>query len=309
MTYLLKCLIIAVFFFSTNCDVEHPGEIEINNSVDTLAQNTITDVEIFDSITHLKYSWASEIPPGQTVQNIIKTPNNFKRIEVEKGSFADWLRHLPLKEINAKVHLYNGELKSNQSVHAAIVDINVGKRDLQQCADAVMRLRAEYLYGIKDYYNIRFNYTSGDEVAFDDWMRGKKPIVKGNAVSFTSLTGDVDNSYSNFQKYLNAIFNYAGTASLSKEMKKASVGNMEIGDVFIQGGFPGHAIIVIDMAVNESGKKCFLLAQSYMPAQEIHVLKNFNETGLSPWYSTNFDETLYTPEWTFSKTDLKRFDE
>ncbi len=309
MSYTLKCLIITIFFFSTNCDVERPGEIETNIFVDTLPENTVLVVELIDSITHLKYSWLSEISAGQTVHNIIKTPNNFKRIEVEKGSFADWLRHLPLKEKNSKVHLYNGDLKSNQSVHAAIVDIDVGKRDLQQCADAVMRLRSEYLYGIKNYSNIHFNYTSGDEVAFVDWMRGKKPIVRGNAVSFSKETGEIDNSYSNFQKYLNAIFNYAGTASLSKEMKKVAVHDMEIGDVFIRGGFPGHAIIVVDMAVNDSDKKYFLLAQSYMPAQEIHVLNNFNEPDLNPWYSIDFGETLYTPEWTFSNTDLKRFNE
>ena len=60
-------------------------------------------------------------------------------------------------------------------------------------------------------------------------------------------------------------------------MLKVSIENIEIGDVFIQGGFPGHAIIVVDLAENEVGEKCFLVAQSYMPAQEIHVLKNFKQ--------------------------------
>lgn len=35
--------------------------------------------------------------------------------------------------------LYNGSQKPNQSVHYAVFDIDVGKEDLQQCADAVMR--------------------------------------------------------------------------------------------------------------------------------------------------------------------------
>ncbi|RLD54687.1 MAG: hypothetical protein DRJ01_17695, partial [Bacteroidetes bacterium] len=85
--------------------------------------------------------------------------------------------------------------------------------------------------------------------------------------------------------------------------------NMEIGDIFIKGGFPGHGIIVVDMCFNkETGEKLFLLAQSYMPAQEIQILQNPNNKQISPWYNLNFERRLYTPEWTFKKTDLKRFE-
>jgi hypothetical protein len=44
-----------------------------------------------------------------------------------------------------------------------------------------------------------------------------------------------------------------------------------------------------------------------MPAQEIQLLKNPNNEGLSPWYSLSFSGDLYTPEWTFSQDELKRF--
>ncbi|HOP99614.1 MAG TPA: DUF4846 domain-containing protein [Acetivibrio clariflavus] len=50
-----------------------------------------------------------------------------------------------------------------------------------------------------------------------------------------------------------------------------------------------------------------MIAQSYMPAQDIHVLKNFNGTEISPWYSLNFGDVLNTPEWTFYKDQLMRF--
>ena len=103
------------------------------------------------------------------------------------------------------------------------------------------------------------------------------------------------------------IFSYAGTLSLSKELKTVNVEDINIGDVFIQGGSPGHAVVVVDMAVDNKGKNIFLLAQSYMPAQELQVLKNPGNALLSPWYSSDFGEVLQTPEWTFRKTDLKRF--
>jgi hypothetical protein len=50
------------------------------------------------------------------------------------------------------------------------------------------------------------------------------------------------------------------------------------------------------------------LAQSYMPAQEIHVLKNPLDGAIGPWYRVPA-ETLVTPQWTFESTDLKRFDD
>lgn len=73
--------------------------------------------------------------------------------------------------------------------------------------------------------------------------------------------------------------------------------------------FPGHAVIVVDMAEDQNnGRKVFLLAQSFMPAQDIHVLKNPNDKTLSPQYDLNFGKILETPEWTFSNTELKGFD-
>jgi hypothetical protein len=44
-----------------------------------------------------------------------------------------------------------------------------------------------------------------------------------------------------------------------------------------------------------------------MPAQEIQILKNPNNSSLSPWYAVDFGTSLQTPEWTFSSSQLKRF--
>ena len=77
--------------------------------------------------------------------------------------------------------------------------------------------------------------------------------------------------------------------------------------MFIKGGFPGHAIIVIDVATNQAGEKIFMLAQSYMPAQQTQVLVNPMDADLSPWYATDFGGTLATPEWNFTRDQLMRF--
>ncbi len=245
-------------------------------------------------------------PLGKTIKTRINTPKGFYRDSLQENSFQYFLQNFSLKEHDTKVHLYDGNLKNRQDVHEAILDISVGKRDLQQCADATMRLRAEYLYLKKAYDSIHFNFTNGFNAEFSKWRKGQRISVKGNKVNWVNGAEKGD-SRKSFDNYLTMVFSYAGTLSLAKEMKKISIEKMQIGDVFIKGGSPGHAVIIIDLAKNNKGEKIFLLAQSYMPAQEIHVLKNFNNQKIAPWYSTKNLEILQTPEWKFTKDNLRRF--
>lgn len=243
----------------------------------------------------------------QLIQEI-QVPAGFRRIKIASGSFGDYLRNLPLKP-NATVYLYNGEKKHNQQAQYAVLAIDVGKKNLQQCADAVMRLRAEYLFQKKAYSNIQFHFTSGDLASYNRWREGYRAQVKGNKVRWVK-SNRYDASYKNFRRYLETVFMYAGSYSLAKELKNVrNIQNLQIGDVFIQGGFPGHAVLVVDVARHSrTGELLFLLAQSYMPAQDIHILKNPNNGKLNPWYSSaQVQDKLVTPEWTFKKNNLKRF--
>ena len=62
-----------------------------------------------------------------------------------------------------------------------------------------------------------------------------------------------------------------------------------------------------DVVVNAEGQPRFLLLQSYMPAQEVHVLKNPKSEDGSPWYGIDFGPQLVTPEWSFARTALRRW--
>jgi hypothetical protein len=103
---------------------------------------------------------------------------------------------------------------------------------------------------------------------------------------------------------MDVVFNYAGTLSLSKELKSKRANEVQPGDVWIYGGSPGHAVLVVDVAQNDKGEKVFMIAQSYMPAQEMHILKNLEEPNLSPWFRVPTTQ-LQTPEWTFESNELK----
>jgi hypothetical protein len=238
----------------------------------------------------------------------IPVPLGFQRVQLDSGSFGDWLRNLLLKPATARVHLFNGRLKSNQNVHYRVLDLDVGTQDLQQCADAIIRLWAEYLFGRGQCDQIHFCFTSGDTVRYSDWLAGQRPLVRGNRVEWFH-DEPVENNYRSFRNYLKIVFSYASSYSLSREMNPvAEMENVRIGDIYIQGGFPGHAVIIVDLAESVDGRlKAVLLAQSYMPAQDLHVLRNWRNQEWSPWYIIGDAEELDTPEWTFRWSDLRRF--
>ena len=246
---------------------------------------------------------------GKTIEERFILPEGYERTEAKENSFSCYLRNLPLKPHDTEVRLYNGNLKSNQDVHMAVVDMDIGNRDLLQCADATIRLRAEYLYQMQEYDRIHFNFTNGFRVDYSKWIQGYRVIVEGNR-TYWKKTAAPSNTYGDFKNYLNLIYAYAGTLSLSKELKNIEYKDISSGDIFIQGGTPGHAVIVVDLAINKTtGKKIYLLAQSYMPAQEIHILRN-PENNNSLWYQLNLDNNIIeTPEWTFYSHDLKRWGE
>lgn len=215
----------------------------------------------------------------------IPLPEGYERVAAAKGSFAEWLRNIPVKK-DRTVYLYNGQPKINQEAQYAVLDIPVGNKNLQQCADAVMRLRAQYLYSQNRFAEISFSDNSG-----------KKYVCPARVDS------------TRFERYLENVYAYCGTISLEKQLHAVrDVTSIQSGDVFIKGGSPGHAVIVVDVAVNKERKKIYLLAQSYMPAQNIHVLKDPIYKNRSPWYWADADNPfIYTPEWTFSSKQLKRW--
>jgi Domain of unknown function (4846) len=250
----------------------------------------------------------SETVEGTTISlnkvSDIAPPTGFKRDKTT--DFGLFLREIKLKK-DKTVYLFDGHLKGNQTAQFAVLDVSVGDRDLQQCADAVMRMRAEFLYAQKQFDLIRFKDGDGFSMDFGKWIKGNRIVFSQNKLSWQTCE-TCNASRESFTKYLNTVFAFAGTATLAKELKPINnLKDIEIGDVFIKGGSPGHAIIVMDVAVNAEGKKVFLLAQSYMPAQDIHILRNPSNAQLSPWYSTDFGDVLETPEWDFTKEQLKRF--
>ena len=179
-------------------------------------------------------------------------------------------------------------------VYDAVFDYEIGPLDLHQCADAAMYLWASYNYsnGPEFYERLVFNGADGTEY---------------NYLGYLETSGKEDNCKT-FRRWLDLVWTYANTWSISEyNLTSVPIWDIQPGDIFIIGGFPGHAVSVVDVLHNEeTGHKYFMLAQSFMPAQDNHILKN-PETG-TVWYEIkSYMTNVNTPQYTFHINDLKRW--
>lgn len=245
-------------------------------------------------------------PEGMTVESRIATPEGYTRIDTtDDESFTSFIRNYPVKEDGSPVLLYDGSQKRNQSAHIAVLELPIENEDLQQCADSIMRMYAEYYYATGQYDKIRFHFVNGFLAEYSKWREGYRISFSGNDTVWVQ-SASFDDSYTCFQKFMRIVFSYAGTLSMENESKQISLEEAQVGDIFLKGGSPGHVVMILDICENEEGERAFLLAQGYMPAQEFHILKNpLHEE--NPWYyESEIIYPLRTPEYTFPEGSLKR---
>lgn len=245
--------------------------------------------------------------PGKTVKTRVKIPEGFVRETYPKGSFQEYIRNYKLKPFGAKVINYDGSHYFNQIGHIGVLELPVPSNGLQQCADALIRIRSEYLWDKNQKDKIGFNFTSGHYCSWTKYAEGYRPKIDGNKVTFHK-TAKVNHSKENFYNYLTLIYTYSGTISLFAEMPKIHIINkLKVGDMLIVGGSPGHVVMIADVIKNEAGEKRFLLLQGNTPAQSVHLLKNLENTNISPWYNLELDTRIDIPGYTFYDSKYIRF--
>ncbi len=248
---------------------------------------------------------------GMDIESRYLLPEGYKRVEANNDSFAYFLRHEKLKPYGEKSNYYNGDKKPNQGVYDSVFDVDLEGKNLLHCADACYKFIGDYLYKKGDYSKMRFKFVSGGVADFGKYTRGYR-VDPETGEYF--LMAEPSTNESVYKKFMTVVYAYSGTLSLVEDTFKVDIDDIEIGDMFVVGGTPGtkrvgHAIMVVDMAVN-GNKKIVMLAQSYMPAQQTQILINKNNKDTSPWYS--IDEIkesgiLKTPQWTFKLDELRRF--
>ena len=242
-----------------------------------------------------------------TILSRVNAPKGYKRVNYTEGSFQDYLRNYNLKPFGSKIINYDDSQYFWQGGHVGVLEIPVPKNGLQQCADALIRIRSEFLWDNNRKDEIGFNFTSGHYCSWNKYAEGFRPKINGNKVTF-SKTAQANHTKDNFYKYLNLIYMYSGTLSLYNELAEVNNANtLKIGDMLIKGGSPGHIVMICDEVVNDQGEKLFLLFQGNTPAQSVHLVKNLEDSNRSPWYQLKKDAEIPVSNYTFSSSKFVRF--
>ena len=246
-------------------------------------------------------------PPAGALVERFAPPPGFTRVALDAGTFGAWLRRLPLAPPGTSVVSYRGDLilRADHANLAAVVALDIGARDLQQCADSIIRLHAEWLYA-RGRRDMSYRAASGTPMPFTRWAQGERMVPEGNALRWAPRARP-DAGRAAFRGWLDAVFGWANTGSLARDTDTVALDDLRPGDFVVQPGAPGHAVLVLDVARAPDGRRALLLGQGFMPAQSFHVLRPSGRDG--PWFVVEpGDRALATPFWApFPWKALRRF--
>lgn len=221
-----------------------------------------------------------------TIGEAFPIPDGF--IRTEDSAFGKWARQRVVEDPTEPIRTYAGDRVAH---HGRVVRLPLVPGDRQQCADSLIRLRAEWerSLGISPV----FHATSGDPMGWQRYQDGEIPYEKNGRIAWkTGKPGS-------FEQYLARVFIWAGTASLHAYDTKP-VTSPRSGDMLIQPGYPGHAVLLLDV-VSRGSERLVLIGEGYMPAQNFHV-----ELGpVGGWWRWN--EGVALDHWNLPAETLRRF--
>jgi hypothetical protein len=217
----------------------------------------------------------------------IAMPTGYERAPVPDRSFAAWLRHLPMASEGTPVTTVTETvvLAADHPNLAAVVALRPRAERLLNGVNILIRLRAEYCWTARRTEGLVFHFTSGHLAGWRGWSLGDRPFVDGRDVAFRRVAG-ADESRDSFCMYLETVFRYASLPSLLADTRPADDRRIEAGDILVQRGRPGHALMVLDIATDARGRLRVLLGQGGRPAQAFHVLRSDAGTAWFPFMQT-----------------------
>jgi hypothetical protein len=249
-----------------------------------------------------RYPWTRTEAQYEPVARRFPCPEGFKRVWVTKDSWGHWLRYLPLRAPRTPVRYLDGSIVAagNDPSVGAVLDLDV--RQYQECADVIIRLRAEWLRWKGQGDAIAFRSADGPVLAWKAWRQGTRVKLVGDHLRL-SQSGRADASRKSFDRYLFNVFSWCGTISMVHEADKIAPAKLLPGDLFLIMGSPGHTVLVLDVAKDAAGHMKGLIAQGYLPAQSPHIVAADG----SAWLNLDPARPVDVPRWgAFEWSDLRR---
>ncbi len=210
-------------------------------------------------------------------------------------AFGAWLQALPLRPQGARILTHDGRPVAHDG---RPVDLPLVRGDLQQCADSAIRLRAEFMRAQGRADALSFRATSGDPLPWARFRAGETPYAAAGGIRWRAS----DPAGQTWDRWLSHVFMWAGTRSL-QAYETTPAARPRAGDVLVQGGSPGHAVVILDVATR-GDQTLLLLGEGFMPAQDFHV-EHGPVAGWWPWGAAGVD----LGHWHMPADSLRRWPE
>ncbi|HKY40863.1 MAG TPA: DUF4846 domain-containing protein [Polyangiaceae bacterium] len=245
-----------------------------------------------------RYAWLGDegAPTADaSLEARFATPPGYVRVKVEPGSFAEWLRGLPMAPEGTPAKSFDDKetLAADNDYLAGVVAIDTGDADLQQSTDVIIRLHAEYLWSRGERDKISYLSATKLNMPLSRWEKGQRLLPNGPNVGWVKKGKPAEVDHPEFRKYLATVFNWANSTSLmQRSTPVADPKELVAGDFFLQSQSPGHVAVVLDIAEKPSGERVALLGQARSPAESIHVVRPGKATA---WFSVRPPVPVLTP--------------
>jgi len=254
------------------------------------------------------YAWLSKREAAHYAPLVdrIPTSDGFTRIPAPAGSFAAWLRYIPISPADTPVTTGKRKIvfSANDPLLAAVISLQPRTEKALAGPNMLVRLRAEYCWATEHISSLGFHFTSGHLASWNQWAEGRRPTVSGKMVVFTSAA-ERDESRESFCSYLETIFQYSSVYSVFDDTQPVTDGSIAPGDVFLRAGKNACSLMVLDVATKTGGEVRVVLGDAGTPAQTFHVIKS--ATG-SPWFPIIRDDDLTIgPKRALRMRDLRRW--
>jgi hypothetical protein len=227
---------------------------------------------------------------AESVKDAYPPPTGSQRVTPD--AFGEWLQERTLRAVDTPIRTHDGRIVYH---NGRPLEMGIVRGDLQQCADSVIRLRAEWLREIGRVNDLAFFATSGDPLPWQRYAGGEKPVAINNKIEWRSTTRT-----QSWDGWLQAVFTWAGTRSLAA-YETRPVSDPQPGDMLVQPGSPGHAVVIFDVAKADD-QTWLLVGEGFMPAQDFHI-----EHGpVGGWYAWGPNGTRLS-HWKMEKDSLRRW--
>lgn len=185
-----------------------------------------------------RYAWLAESrgapPPVVFLDDLVADPRGVDRHTTAPGSFAAWLRGLPLRPVAA------GE--------PAAVAIDLDPDGPRDGAAASIRLHGEWLWAAGRTSDAVYRVSTGEPLSWSGWVDGDRfRAVGGRLIRGAGLARRADRP--SYRAFLTTVAGMTSARALLLDTEPVAAGDpLEPGDVLVDAGDPATVAILLDVA-------------------------------------------------------------